>query len=183
MATHFSKPVLCAATSSFAFFLKSLPVGRVGKVTYGKMWLWSLAPNMLASQDFGAKSTKLREVLQLKLVALLLAKDTRSGYHFSCVMEAGGGKGAAANPTQSFPVLQASPLCLLSHLGLFGCFSQSRACQSSETNCDLSQACVIDHTSERSTVCGKKMCCSTLIHGAHSSCKRMDMCNNSYCST
>lgn len=96
-------------TSSFAFFLKSLPVGREGQVTYSKMWLWSLEPNMLVSQAFSAKSTKLREVLESKMIALFLGKDTRSGYHFICVTGAGGGKEAAANTTQSSPVFQAIP--------------------------------------------------------------------------
>jgi len=110
VTTHFSKPLLCAVTYSFACFLKSLPVSRVGQVTYNKMWLWSLAPNMLASQGFSEKATELREVLQLKLEVLFLVKDTRSGHHFGCVMESGGRKGAAANPAWSSPASQAIPL-------------------------------------------------------------------------
>lgn len=68
-APHLSKPLLGAVTSSFAAFLKALPVGRAGQVTCSKRWLWSLAPIVAASQGAGAKSTKLRQVLQVKLAA------------------------------------------------------------------------------------------------------------------
>lgn len=145
----------------------------------------ALRPGQAGGVDQAGWQTpgKLREVFLLKLVDLFLEKDTRLGDRINHVVElaalAGGGKGAVVT-SRSAPVLPVVPPSPASPQVVGQLFPEQRVLQHARCS-DLSKS--VDHASERSTVWGKRMYCRTLIHGIHCSCKRVDMGNNSYCST